>query len=390
MCNAWNHSALCRCGFGGEGHLGRSPGGYFGGYDLRTPAGRARVYTDSHVDPNARCPVCDAHVFFYQSPYGGRVYFDALGWPWPKHPCTDSRRYSVPLRATDQERLDKLSRLLRKFGLPTAMAPSATLRFPPLPPIVRTPSPVMLDFNALLTEGNQALIHGSYDLAGDYFVRALTLQPDSVPAWLGLAAVFLKSGTGMQAERNFCLVRARELAIVQGRPKVAEMANQRIRGWGIHGPKLPDILKGVDLKLPPPPIPAANPASPPVLRPVPAAVNWQLLVRTAKGSTPARWVLFAEDMRLEGSAPLDLSPQIALLTALLDGLRSFRDFSGRTKRHQLTVSGNEAIVIKQVRGEAKSHHPEHQNLLAHIVAVSKQVGHVTFMLMTSTALDKLL
>jgi hypothetical protein len=29
-------------------------------------------------------------VFFYQSPYGGRVFFDELGPPWPKHPCTDN------------------------------------------------------------------------------------------------------------------------------------------------------------------------------------------------------------------------------------------------------------------------------------------------------------
>lgn len=27
---------------------------------------------------------------YYQSPFGGRVFFDALGWPWPKHPCTDN------------------------------------------------------------------------------------------------------------------------------------------------------------------------------------------------------------------------------------------------------------------------------------------------------------
>ena len=42
------------------------------------------------TNPNAKCPVCGATVFFYQSPYGGRVYFDELGPPWPKHPCTDS------------------------------------------------------------------------------------------------------------------------------------------------------------------------------------------------------------------------------------------------------------------------------------------------------------
>jgi hypothetical protein len=47
---------------------------------------------DSYVNPNAHCPVCAAKVYFYQRPFGGRVFFDDLGWPWPKHPCTDNRR----------------------------------------------------------------------------------------------------------------------------------------------------------------------------------------------------------------------------------------------------------------------------------------------------------
>jgi hypothetical protein len=41
------------------------------------------------VNPNARCPVCNAAVYFYQSPDDGRVFFDELGPPWPKHACTD-------------------------------------------------------------------------------------------------------------------------------------------------------------------------------------------------------------------------------------------------------------------------------------------------------------
>jgi hypothetical protein len=45
---------------------------------------------DSFVNPNASCPVCGASVYFYQSPFGGRVFFDELGPPWPKHPCTDN------------------------------------------------------------------------------------------------------------------------------------------------------------------------------------------------------------------------------------------------------------------------------------------------------------
>ncbi|MXP29702.1 hypothetical protein GRI58_12875 [Porphyrobacter algicida] len=29
-------------------------------------------------------------MFFYQNLYGSRVFFDELGPPWPKHPCTDN------------------------------------------------------------------------------------------------------------------------------------------------------------------------------------------------------------------------------------------------------------------------------------------------------------
>jgi hypothetical protein len=81
MCNGWNHSDVCYCGFGGEGHSGGSKGNRVlsHAYDSR-----------SYVDPNASCPVCGSGVFFYQSPNGGRVFFDELGWPWPKHACTDN------------------------------------------------------------------------------------------------------------------------------------------------------------------------------------------------------------------------------------------------------------------------------------------------------------
>lgn len=38
---------------------------------------------------STKCPVCGAPVFFYQNDSGSRVFFDSLGDPWPKHPCTD-------------------------------------------------------------------------------------------------------------------------------------------------------------------------------------------------------------------------------------------------------------------------------------------------------------
>lgn len=37
-------------------------------------------------------------MFFYQNEHGSRVYFDELGPPWPKHPCTD---HPVPPRPRD-------------------------------------------------------------------------------------------------------------------------------------------------------------------------------------------------------------------------------------------------------------------------------------------------
>lgn len=48
-----------------------------------------RGATARFINPNADCPVCGAPVFFYQNHSGSRVYFDELGPPWPKHPCTD-------------------------------------------------------------------------------------------------------------------------------------------------------------------------------------------------------------------------------------------------------------------------------------------------------------
>ncbi len=76
-CNAWNHPPECNCGWGGA---------YFDSSDI---VGRHHwKNTESYTVPNAMCPVCGTKVFFYKSPFGGRVYFDKLGPPWPKHICT--------------------------------------------------------------------------------------------------------------------------------------------------------------------------------------------------------------------------------------------------------------------------------------------------------------
>lgn len=81
-CNGSNHSYSCNCGWGGVFHgLGLAEGG------------RYWQRAESYTVPNARCRECRAHVFFYQSPFGGKVYFDSLGPPWPKHSCSQVHRY---------------------------------------------------------------------------------------------------------------------------------------------------------------------------------------------------------------------------------------------------------------------------------------------------------
>jgi hypothetical protein len=96
----FNHYADCDCGWC-VNYGGRSP-----------RAHRARLVEDMHqrdalsvlkrnsaryisgcyVNPNAKCPVCGDAVYFYANEHGSRVFFDDLGPPWPKHPCTDNPR----------------------------------------------------------------------------------------------------------------------------------------------------------------------------------------------------------------------------------------------------------------------------------------------------------
>lgn len=105
MCNAANHSPSCDCGFGGD--TGGGGGWHWGSVQNFTQHYSAPSFgwakdhggtVESYVNPNAHCPVCGCPVFFYRSPYNGRVFFDSLGWPWPKHHCTDNRR--EPQRTT--------------------------------------------------------------------------------------------------------------------------------------------------------------------------------------------------------------------------------------------------------------------------------------------------
>lgn len=83
MCNAWNHPPDCNCGWGGDGFGGYGGYGGGGGYSTFRSTSDGLIFEfpfityPSYVNPNARCPVCGASVYFYQSPYGGRVRVDS-------------------------------------------------------------------------------------------------------------------------------------------------------------------------------------------------------------------------------------------------------------------------------------------------------------------------
>lgn len=106
-CNAWNHPPGCDCGWGGDtggshGVIARSSVAYASpgpSADLFIPKTRAasdgRWRTVGNHRPNAECPVCGQPVYFVQPDNSGRVFFDELGPPWTKHPCTDNGQSAV-------------------------------------------------------------------------------------------------------------------------------------------------------------------------------------------------------------------------------------------------------------------------------------------------------
>lgn len=98
MCNAHNHPPGCPCGWGGVwyGHSNTESDWLFRREPRPRKLGQQRgtssLLAGGFTVPNSRCPVCNASVYYYESPYGGRVFFDSLGPPWPKHPCTSGER----------------------------------------------------------------------------------------------------------------------------------------------------------------------------------------------------------------------------------------------------------------------------------------------------------
>lgn len=69
--------------------------GYGSGQSIReTSAGQKFefpfVTCASYLQPNARCPLCQQPVWFYQAPETDCILLDHLGPPWATHPCNDN------------------------------------------------------------------------------------------------------------------------------------------------------------------------------------------------------------------------------------------------------------------------------------------------------------
>jgi hypothetical protein len=92
MCNAWNHSASCTCGFGGDTGSG---GWSYTGNNSFTRSLESSISRSSQVSPTLEartcetlCPWgCGARVFYHTNGNGDSVYFDSLGDPWEIHSC---------------------------------------------------------------------------------------------------------------------------------------------------------------------------------------------------------------------------------------------------------------------------------------------------------------
>lgn len=102
----------------------------YGGWRLSKSGG---IYsaTARFIKPNARCPVCGKEVYFYQNIHGSRVYFDELGPPWPKHPCTDNEQYNMSShgRSNKEPWLRRDSEILRIISLLSSEAKIPLTKF---------------------------------------------------------------------------------------------------------------------------------------------------------------------------------------------------------------------------------------------------------------------
>lgn len=393
MCNAWNHPPGCTCGWGGDGHLGRrTTGNNYLWFTHKTllenviPFGQKQVYTDSHVNPNAHCPVCGARVFFYQSPYGGRVYFDELGWPWPKHPCTDNSQHHRPLASVDSQSLDRLYARLCALNLPTRFARD-DLYYDSQSAPATTPAAKKIDeaaFKHCMEQGETMERRGEIDQAAMLFAEAIKEDFCSARAWFALSRVLTD-----QAERAYCLTKVLRLATDQDHIKCEAIKSELAR-LRVDQLKHPRILWSTKLptmrpqpQRPIKPVQAVQPPS----KDIESAVKYTLAVRIAKGGYRVIWHLLATGIRYHGEVLFRGSPNTALLQAIINGLQEANKILG-VSQVELTVVSNYETVIKQIRGEVKINNEQDRTFINKIHTQKPKNGKLIFVIKSGNDIEK--
>ncbi len=84
----YNHYSWCSCGWCVNKNRGYVKDRVYKYEDKGNSSDFSKVETyESFTIPNVRCKCCGKEIYFYQSPYGGKVFFNELGHPWEKHCC---------------------------------------------------------------------------------------------------------------------------------------------------------------------------------------------------------------------------------------------------------------------------------------------------------------
>ncbi|HIK14190.1 MAG TPA: hypothetical protein IGS53_02645 [Leptolyngbyaceae cyanobacterium M33_DOE_097] len=117
MCNAWNHSPECNCGWGGAWYGNTGGGGWGGGNTGGGVWGGSFSYAIGHGDPETRlisCWWCGAAVYYHSNGWGDSVLFDGLGKPWPVHECW--QKYKNDIQQSEiRIRINRLESWTRSF-----------------------------------------------------------------------------------------------------------------------------------------------------------------------------------------------------------------------------------------------------------------------------------
>jgi hypothetical protein len=89
-CNAWNHSADCDCGWGGDTRSGTGGSPVYLSSSLLNSFSTAQ--TQDAKTYQTECWWCGEKVYYHTNGYGDSVLFNSLGWPWEIHECWEDHK----------------------------------------------------------------------------------------------------------------------------------------------------------------------------------------------------------------------------------------------------------------------------------------------------------